>query len=166
MSEEKLLFDLMEVDDIIPYEMKLKEIKNRKLLSGFFTNKLLTLEKNSDDNTRENIMLMMIDIDIDINSDNLGYFNVLYCDYLDIQNNLSLKYLDLLTQLLNTDTISNDHNMTVDDLRNANLNLDYTMSELLYIKDNLLTQERYNLLVIIQEKIDELNNLINNDDEL
>ena len=165
MSEEKLLFDLMEVDDIMPYEMKLKEIKNRKLLSGFFTSKLLDLEKNSDDNTRENIMLMMIDIDIDINSDNLGYFNVLYCDYLDIQTNLTLKYIDLLTQFIKSHN-SNDHNMTVDDLRNANLNLDYTMSELLFIKDNLLTEERYNLLVIIQEKIDELNNLINNDDEL
>tara|TARA_R110000772_G_scaffold54403_1_gene124271 strand:- start:2872 stop:3330 length:459 start_codon:yes stop_codon:yes gene_type:complete len=145
-----LLSDLdLNNKDLVPYTFELKKVQDKKLLSGFFTHILLNIEESK----KESVMLMVIDMEIDLDNDNLMYFESESLKYSTTQVELLQMSMDFYMKLMES---PNDP-ITLDDIRNLNIELPDTMFELEYLKNDLLGNEMYDELVIVQEKIDKLN---------
>ena len=149
-NDELFLFNISNEVDLNPYIFQIMKINDKKLLSGFLTRILMRIDDGDD---KDNIISLVRDIDITIDLDNMEKFQENLNEYL----NLNVKLLNFLNQVSDITRDSGD-DISLDHLRNSNLNLDYSLKELEFIKRNLLEFEIFIPLVLIQEKIDNLKN--------
>lgn len=149
-NDELFLFNISNEVDLNPHIFQIMKINDKKLLSGFFTRILMRIDDGDD---KDNIISLVRDIDITIDLDNMEKFQETLNEYL----NLNVKLLNFFNQISDI-TRDSGNDISLDHLRNSNLNLDYSLKELEFIKKNLLEFELFIPLVLIQEKIDNLKN--------
>lgn len=149
-DDELFLFNISNEVDLNPHIFQIMKINDKKLLSGFFTRILMRIDDGDD---KYNIISLVRDIDITIDLDNMEKFQENLTEYL----NLNVKLLNFFNQISDI-TRDSGNDISLDHLRNSNLNLDYSLKELEFFKKNLLEFELFIPLVLIQEKIDNLKN--------
>lgn len=149
-NDELFLFNISNEVDLNPYIFQIMKINDKKLLSGFLTHILMRIDDGDD---KDNIISLVRDIDITLDLDNMEKFHENLNEYL----NLNVKLLNFFNQISDI-TRDSGNDISLDHLRNSNLNLDYSLKELEFIKKNLLEFELFIPLVLIQEKIDNLKN--------
>jgi len=151
MDKDMILLCDIELNnkDLTSYIFELKKVEDKKLLSGFLTSILLNIEESE----KESAMLVVIELESEFNHDNLMYFESKSLEHYSSLLELTSMKMNFYMKLLES---PNDP-ITLDDIRKLNIELPDTMRELEYLKNDLLSKEMYDELVIVQEKIDKLN---------